>query len=86
MTSITRKTANDGNTKVEFSVPLKHLNNFWRALDITLINCEDSLILTWSKNFVLTAITTGTAERDNPELNARTGATLRITDKNYLFW
>ena len=38
-TSITGKTANDENTKeVEFSVPLKHLSNFWRTLDTPLIN------------------------------------------------
>ena len=40
-TSITGETANDGNTKeVEFPVPLKHLSNFWRTVDIPLINCE----------------------------------------------
>ena len=49
--SITGKTANDGNTKeVEFSVPLKHLSNFWRILDMPLINCEVSLTLTWCNN------------------------------------
>ena len=42
-TSITGKTANDGNTKeVECSIPLKHLSNFWRTLDMPLINCEVS--------------------------------------------
>ena len=30
-------------------VPLKHLSNFWRSLDIPLINCEVELILTWFK-------------------------------------
>ena len=41
----------EGNNKekeVEIAVPLKHLSNFWRTLDITLINCEINLILTWS--------------------------------------
>ena len=27
-------------------VPLKHLSNFWRHLDMPLINCEVELILT----------------------------------------
>ena len=27
-------------------VPLKHLSNFWRSLNILLINCEVELILT----------------------------------------
>ena len=58
-TSITRKTANNGNTKeVEFSVPLKHLSNFWRTLDMPLINCKVSLTLTC----VLTDMTTRAAE------------------------
>ena len=44
----------DGNTEeFEFSVPLKHLSNFWRKLDIPLINCKVSLTLTWFKNCVL---------------------------------
>ena len=34
---------------LEFVVPLKYLSNFWRALNIPLINCEESLTLTWSK-------------------------------------
>ena len=33
--------------------PLKHLNNFWRSLNMSFINCEAELILTWSKNCVL---------------------------------
>ena len=38
---------------VKVVVPLKHLSNFWRQLDIPLINCEVELILTWFKNCVL---------------------------------
>ena len=34
-------------------VTLKQLSNFWRCLNIPLINCEIELILTWFKNFVL---------------------------------
>ena len=34
-------------------VPLKYLSNFWRALEIPLINCEVKLILTWSANCVI---------------------------------
>ena len=32
---------------------LFHLNNFWRSLNIPLINCEVELILTWFENCVL---------------------------------
>ena len=43
---ITGKTPDDGNTKdAEIIVPLKYLNNFWRALEMPSINCEVNLIL-----------------------------------------
>ena len=35
-------------------VPLKYLSNFWRALEMPLINCEVYLILTWSSTCVIT--------------------------------
>ena len=44
-------------------VPLKYLSNFWRTLEIPLINCEVNLILTWSVTCVITNSTgTGTFE------------------------
>ena len=52
---ITGKTPNDGNTKVvEIIVPLKYLSNFRRTFEMPLINCEVNLILTWSKDCVIT--------------------------------
>ena len=52
---ITGKTPNNGNTKdVEIIVLLKYLSNFWRTLEMPLINCEVNLILTWSKDCVIT--------------------------------
>ena len=54
-TKITGKTPNDGNEKdVEVMVPLKYLSNFWRTLEMPLINCEVYLILTWSSTCVIT--------------------------------
>ena len=41
MIKIIGKTPDNGNTKnVEIAVPLKYLSNFWRTLEIPLINCE----------------------------------------------
>ena len=69
---------------VKVVVPLKHLSNFWRHLDIPLINCEIELILTWFKNCVLIDKSTREAHYganpvvykiDNPE-----NATFKITD------
>ena len=52
---ITGKTPNDDNEKdVEIMVPLKYLSNFWRTLEIPLINCEVNVILTWSSTCVIT--------------------------------
>ena len=38
---------------VKAVAPLKYLSNFWRSLNISLINCKIELILTWFKNCVL---------------------------------
>ena len=38
---------------VEIMVPLKYLSNFWRTLEMPLINCEVNLILTWSSTCVI---------------------------------
>ena len=55
---ITRKTHSNDDTKdVEILVPLKYLSNFWRTLEIPLINCEVELILTWSKDCVISCAT-----------------------------
>ena len=52
---IAGKTPAAGNTKdVEIAVPLKYLSNFWRTLEMPLINCEVNLILTWSSTCVIT--------------------------------
>ena len=45
-----------GKEEVEIAVPLKYLSNFWRTINIPLINCEVSLILTWSKECVITSM------------------------------
>ena len=43
-TKITGKTPADGNTKdVEIMVPMKYLSNFFRTLEMPLINCEVEL-------------------------------------------
>ena len=49
----TGETGDDGTKDVEVMVPLKYLSNFWRTLEMPLINCEVNLILTWSSTCVL---------------------------------
>ena len=48
---VTNNNLTKNNVKVV--VPLKYLSNFWRSLNIPLINCEVELILSWFKNCVL---------------------------------
>ena len=50
-------------------VPLKYLGNFWRALEMPLINCEINLILIWFTNCVIVSSTV-----------ANQNATFELTD------
>ena len=65
-------------------VPLKYLSNFWRSLNMPLINCEVELILTWFKNCVLIDKLTRDADYGaNPrvsEINNPENAIFQITD------
>ena len=50
-TSITRRLEGSNTEKeVEIVVPLKNLSNFWKTLDVPLINSQRHLILIWSEN------------------------------------
>ena len=88
-TSIIGRLEGDNTEKeAEVVVPLKHLSNFWKTLDIPLINCEINLILTWSKNCVLTSkaqrdkfVGTGSDENSQfSEINNPTGWKFKITN------
>ena len=53
-TKITGQTDHNGKIdNVKTMVPLKYFSNFWRTLEIPLINCEVNLILTWSSDCVI---------------------------------
>ena len=71
----------DEEEDVLIAIPLKYLGNFWRSLDIPLINCEITLILPWYKECVLV----GRAFRGPPAaaancVNSPTSAKFEITD------
>ena len=51
----TGQTGNNGTKVVEIMVPLKYLSNFWRTLEMPLINYEVNLTLTWSSTCALVA-------------------------------
>ena len=69
-----------GKNETEVVIPLQYLSNFWRSLNIPLLNCEVELILPWSKNCVLANMTERDAEGDNPAIVAPTELELKITD------
>ena len=51
---ITGQTGDNGRINdFETVVPVKYLSNFWRTLEMLLINCEVNLILAWSENCVI---------------------------------
>ena len=53
---ITGKNPAAGNTEdVEIILPLKYLSNFWRTLEMPLINCKVNLILTWPSTCVISS-------------------------------
>ena len=60
-----------GRKNVEIMVLIKYLSNFWRTLEMPLINCEVNLILTRSENCVV--VSTNVANQN---------ATFAITDTN----
>ena len=67
--------------EVTIAIPLKYLGNFWRSLDIPLINCEITLALLWYKECALV----GRAFRGPPaaaanRINSPTSTKFEITD------
>ena len=76
---------NSTKNNVKVVIPLKHLSNIWRSLNILLINCEVELILTCFKNCVLidklTREATYGANLRVSEINDPENAIFQITDK-----
>ena len=75
----------DEKEDIIIAIPLKYLGNFWRSLDIPLINCEIILILSWYKECVLVgrALRNAPDPQPNPSIAAiesPTGAKFEITD------
>ena len=83
---ISGKTPVAGNEKdVEIMVLLKYLSNFWRTLEMPLINCEVNLISTWLSACVITNSTgAGKFEIRNTELYVPV-VTLSMQDNSKLF-
>ena len=67
--------------RIKVAILLKYLSNFWRSLEIPLINCKVEISLNWIENCVLTTAEVA-ANADTTGVNS---ATFKITDvKLYL--
>ena len=54
-------TGNNGRkNRIKIAVPLKYLSNFWRSLEIPLINCKVEISLKWYERCLLTVANTAT--------------------------
>ena len=75
--------ANGRKEKVKIAVPLKCLRNFWRPLEMPLINHEVKLALWWIENCVSSG--GENISNDGAVENAGTTATFKTTDaKRYV--
>ena len=54
--------------KVKIAIPLKYLNNFWRSLEMPLINCKIHLELNWTKDCVMSTVADTTFQITNTKL------------------
>ena len=57
---------NDNRLNAEVVVPLRYLSNFWRYLDLPLINCETNHDLSRSKYCVISKVSSTPAVPANP--------------------
>ena len=58
------------------SCTIKIFNNFWRSLEMPLINCKVELSLNWIKNCVSSTAAVG----ENANATGADSATFKITD------
>ena len=86
--------ANNNTLNTEAVIPLKYLSNFWRTLDLPLINCKTELDLSWSKDCVtskisrtpkLPAYPAVIGPTDHVPPTPITGVTLQITSAKLIY-
>ena len=71
--------ANRKKENVKIAVPLKYLSNFWRSLEMPLINCKVELSLKWYERCLLTTANTATFKITDAKLYVPT-VTLSVQD------
>ena len=82
--SIIGNTRDDGTKNgVKIAISLKYLSNFWRSLEMHLINCKVELSLKWYERCLLTAATTATFKITDAKLYVPI-VTLSVEDNSKL--
>ena len=82
--SLIGNTGDDGTKNgVKIAIPLKYLSNFWRSLEMPLINCKVELSLKWYERCLLSAATTATFKISDAKLYVLI-VTLSIEDNSKL--
>ena len=96
--SLIGNTENKGTkNKVKIAVPLKYLSNFWRSLEMPLVNCKIELSLKWYKRCLLTAANTATFTITDAKLyvpivtlsmedNSKLTKLLKVGFKRPIYW
>ena len=68
---------------VKIAVPLKYLSNFWRSLEMLLINCVFELLLKWYERCILSVANTATFKITDAKLYVLI-VTLSVEDNSKL--
>ena len=82
-TKIIGRTSDDNNTlNTEIVIPLKYFSNFWRFLNLLMINCEIELDFSWSQICIISEISITLEVRGDNRVDAteRTGATFQTNN------
>ena len=80
---MTGQTGDDGTKNVEVMVLLKYLCNFWRTLEMPLINCEINLTLTWSTKSGFKRIINWNKYLSKPELLRRNTSLNHLVEPSF---
>ena len=90
-TKIIENAPADNNTfDSEVVVPLKYLSNFWKYLDLPLVNCEIELDLSWSDDCIISETLRSAAVAANAAANSlaesATSTTVATFQTNFMLW
>ena len=75
------RSVDNNKLSTEVIVLLKYWSNFWRSLDLSLINCEIELDFSWSGNCIISEISRTAVVATNPDAYPNTVNWSNISNK-----